>query len=236
MAGPLPVPGAGLAALAPLDARRAEHRGERPVGARRLRSLPGHACPTASSSRSPTTATRISIPSPSADGRQHRLRLRSHRRRAAPARSTCSCSTSTSGGTTQLTSGDWRGRVAALGPRRPDLLHLRPRRRAQRLLGRLRWARAAGRPPPGPAPSTRCRCPTAASLVGGFHDLSWNLYRYPGRLRRPDRSASRACPTRRRPAQWSWDAAGRHHRPASPRGASPTGGGSRSISRRATRW
>ena len=30
------------------------------------------------------------------------------------------------------------------------------------------------------------RCPTAAgSLVGGFHDLSWNLYRYPGRLRRP---------------------------------------------------
>ena len=45
-------------------------------------------------------------------------------------------------------------------------------------------------------------------MVGGFHDLSWNLYRYSGRLLRAPRSASRACPTRPPPAQWGWDAPG----------------------------
>ena len=43
-----------------------------------------------------------------------------------------------------------------------------------------RWARAGGRPRPGAGRSTRSRCRTARGLlVGGFHDLSWNLYRYP---------------------------------------------------------
>ena len=42
--------------------------------------------------------------------------------------------------------------------------------------------------------------------MGGFHDLSWNLYRMPGGLRRPaDRFARRgAAPA----GQWAWEVPG----------------------------
>ena len=40
--------------------------------------------------------------------------------------------------------------------------------------------RPPGDAPPGPARSTRRPCPTDDGLlVGGFHDLSWNIYYYP---------------------------------------------------------
>ena len=72
-------------------------------------------------------------------------------------------------------------------------------------------------------------------LVGGFHDLSWNLYRIPvDSAARADRFAARCRPA---PAgQWAWDDARATPRPASPPGASPTAGGSPSTSRPATRW
>ena len=52
-------------------------------------------------------------------------------------------------------------------------------------------------------------------MVGGFHDLSWNLYRIPVDSAAPTRSASRACPTPRPPAS------GAGMRRATPRPASP---------------
>ena len=72
------------------------------------------------------------------------------------------------GQVSQLTSGQLGRRVAALGGRWSDLLHVRPGRRAQRLLGRLRRRPAAARPRPGPARSTACRCPRAASWRVAF--------------------------------------------------------------------
>ncbi len=86
-------------------------------------------------------------------------------------------------------------RVAPLGQGRPDLFHVRPRRRAQCLLRRFRRR--------GPSRDfgldRRLRCGAAPGdgglIVGGFHDLSWNLYRYPGRLLARARNASRGCPT-----------------------------------------
>ena len=83
-----------------------------------------------------------------------------------------------SGATTQLTSGDWRtslrcGRRTAASISRPTATACSTSSPS------IPPARAAARPPPGPAPSTPCRWPEAVWWSGGFHDLSWNLYRIP---------------------------------------------------------
>ncbi len=135
-------PDAGVDAFAPVDARREEHRAERPLGKRGLRSLPG---PPARGH--PRAAHRGPLSGPRSQSRAgwsaHRVRLRPHLRRP--------------GGRGQSLHAEPRqrpGRAAhrrrlerrgtGLGPRRPDLLHLRPRRGAQRVLGGYRGRRASG--------------------------------------------------------------------------------------------
>ena len=141
--GPLPVPRAGVAALAPVDARRQEHRGQRPLGERRLRPLPrpparGHA----------RAAHRRSLPgSRSHAGPRraaHRLRLRPRRRRPATARPISYLLDLDSARVAPLTAGTWKDEAPAWAAGRTDLLHLRPRRRAQRLLGGHAGRRPAG--------------------------------------------------------------------------------------------
>ena len=176
----------------------AEHRGQRPLGERRLRPLPG-----APARRRARAAHRRSLPGPRPQPERRRSAIVFASDRTADglegAANLFLLDLATGARVTQLTAGDWRDESPTVGAGRPDLLHLRPRRRAQRLLGGYRWATGGGRPPPGAAPSTACRCRTAGLLVGGFHDLSWNLYRYPVdsaarqerfALARPDTAAS----------------------------------------------
>ena len=80
---------------------------------------------------------------------------------------------------TQLTAGPgWTSRPTGRTGR-PDLLHLRPRRRAERLLGGYPGRRAAGDLRLERRLRRRAAAGRLGLLVGGFHDLSWNLYRYP---------------------------------------------------------
>ena len=121
----------------------------------------------------------------------------------------------------QLTPGDWVDEAPVVGTGRPDLLHLEPRRRAQCLLG----GHAGGGASRDLGLERRLRrrpLPDGSGLlVGGFHDLSWNLYRYPVDSAARQQRFSIDSALRRR--QWSWGTPRRHRR--SGRGAaSPIGG------------
>ena len=195
--GPIPVPGAGLDALSPLDAGSARASSsaasrERGVSDLYRVRLPG-------GELEPLTNDRYQDldPSPSADGApvvfasDRTAGGRGRRRESVPARPRHRQPS------TQLTPGDWRDESPSVGGRRPHLFHLRPRRRAQRLLRRFRRARAAARPPPGPAPSTPSRCPRGG--LAGRRIPRPELEPLPAIRSTPPRtgSASRGYPTRR---------------------------------------
>ncbi len=163
--GPVPVPGAGVAPLAPLDAGRPEHRRERPVAARRLGSLPYHPCPGASSRRSPTITTRTSTPAPAPTGAGWCSPPTGPPTGVAAPR-ICSCSTSppvprpssppATGGTSPRCG---RPTVASISPPTATACSTSS--------PSIPPARAAARPPPGPVPSTPSRCPKAAWWSAG---------------------------------------------------------------------
>ena len=196
---------------------------ERPLASAACPTSTACACPAASSSRSPTTATRTSTPAraPTAAGWCSPPTGPPTGVAAPP---TCSCSTSDRPASRPAHLGRLGGRVAAVGGRRPDLLHLRPRRRAQRLLGRFRWATGRRETSAWTGAFDAVPLPDGGLVVGGFHDLSWNLYRIPvdSVARSEERFAAGADAAGA--AQWGWDDARRHRRRASPPGASPTAG------------